>query len=201
MYQRKRSEIYIDLMRLDSKAKLMKKINWKLASLTVAVLVIVTVFACQVKESAPTDASDVSEPTTAQIKSVDVGPDYLRLEQIHPEVIARFLFTCIEGRIYWNAGIVTTPELSSSKLKLATKNYLEIDDEQILTSKGASGAEVADSTIWIFRPLEAEHVRALKKAEVLGAWIEDGSDFRWGAFMHIANVRKEINSYVEKCKE
>lgn len=103
-----------------------------------------------------------------------------------------------DGHFAWN---VLAYELSSSKLKLATKNYLEIDDEQILTSKGASGAEVADSTIWIFRPLEAEHVRALKKAEVLGAWIEDGSDFRWGAFMHIANVRKEINSYVEKCKE
>lgn len=145
---------------------------------------------------------DVLEPTTAQIKSVDVGPDYLRLEQIHPEVIARFLLICIEGRVYWNAGIVTTPEQSSSKLKLATKNYLEIDDEQILIAQGSAGAQAVESTIWIFRPLSTEHVTALKKADVLGAWTEDGGDvFRWGAFMHIGNVRNEINSYLEQCKE
>lgn len=147
-------------------------------------------------------SDDASQPTTAQIKSVDVGPDYLRLEQVHPEVIARFLFTCIEGRVYWNAGIVTTPELSSSKLKLATKNYLEIDDEQILIAQGSTGAEAVDSTIWLFRPLSTEHVTALKKADVLGAWTEDGGNvFRWGAFMHIGNVRKEINSYIERCKD
>jgi hypothetical protein len=179
----------------------MRKINWKLASLSVAVLLIVAVFAFEVKESAPTDVSDVSEPTTAQIKSVDGGPDYLRLEQIHPDVIARFLLTCIEGRVYWNAGIVTTPGLSSSRLKLATKNYLEIDDEQILIAQGSTGAKAVDSTIWIFRPFIAEHLTALKKADVIGAWTEDGSDFRWGAYMHIANVRKEINSYLEQCRE
>jgi hypothetical protein len=51
------------------------------------------------------------------------------------------------------------------------------------------------------RPLDATQVIALKKAHTLGAWTEDGSDFRWGAFMHIGNVRKEINSYLEQCKE
>ena len=179
----------------------MKKINWKNASLTVAVLVIVAVFAFQVKESAPIDESDVSEPTTAQIKSVDVGPDYLRLEQVHPDVIARFLLTCIDGRVYWNAGIVTTPELSTSVLKKATKNYLEIDDEQLLIALGSTGAKAVDSTLWIMRPLDATQVIALKKAHTLGAWTENGGDFRWGAFMHIGNVRGEIKSYVENCKK
>lgn len=144
---------------------------------------------------------DAPEPTTAILKPISDGPNYLRLEQIHSTVIARFLLTCIDGRVYWNAGIVTTPELSSSKLKLATKNYLEIDDEQVLIAQGSAGAEVADSTIWIFRPLGAEQVFALKRAHTLGAWTEDGSDFRWGAFMHIDTVRSEINSYLDGCKE
>lgn len=151
------------------------------------------------------DAKDASvespEPTTAEIKSIDGGPGYLRLEQVHASVTARFLITCLEGDIYWNAGIVTTPDLSSLKLKRATKNYLEIDDTQILIAQGDVEAKAVDSTLWILRPLDAEHVAALKKADVLGAWIEDGSDFRWGAFMHIGNVRKEINDHLEKCKK
>lgn len=140
------------------------------------------------------------EPTTVEIKSIDGGPDYLRLEQVHPSVTARFLLFCLEGRMHWNAGIVTTPELSSSKLKLATKNYLEIDDEHILISQHSTQVKAVDSVLWILRPLDAEHVTALRKADVLGAWTEDGSDFRWGAFMHIGGVRKEINNYLEKCK-
>jgi hypothetical protein len=144
---------------------------------------------------------DAPEPTTAILKPISDGPDYLRLEQIHSTVIARFLLTCIDGRFYWNAGIVTTPELSSSKLKLATKNYLEIDDEQVMIALGSNGAKAVDSTLWIMRPLEATQVIALKNAHTLGAWTESGGDFRWGAFMHIGNVRGEIKSYVDNCKK
>ena len=144
---------------------------------------------------------DATEPTMAVIKPVSEGPDYLRLEQVHPDVIARFLLTCIDGRVYWNAGIVTTPELSASVLNKATKNYLEIDDEQLLIALGSADAKAVDSTLWIMRPLDATQVIALKNAHTLGAWTEDGSDFRWGAFMHIGNVRGEIKSYVENCKK
>lgn len=140
-----------------------------------------------------------SLPTTAILKPVDGGPAYLRLEQEHAEVVARFLLSCIEGRMYWNAGIVTTPALSVAMLEKATRNYLEIDSDEILQAQGGVGAEVVESTIWIFRPLDTLQVNALKKARTLGAWTEDGSDFRWGAFMQIENVRADINSYVEKC--
>jgi hypothetical protein len=140
-----------------------------------------------------------SLPTTALLKPVDGGPAYLRLEQEHAEVVARFLLSCIEGRMYWNAGIVTTPELSAAMLEKATRNYLEIDSDEILQAQGSVGAQVAESTIWIFRPLDAVQVNALKKAQTLGAWTENGSDFRWGAFMSIENVRGDINRYVEKC--
>lgn len=144
---------------------------------------------------------DATEPTTAVIKPVSEGPDYLRLEQVHPDVIARFLLYCFDGRMYWNAGIVTTSELSTSVLKQATKNYLEIDDEQMLIALGSTGAKAVDSTLWIMRPLDDTQVIALKKAHTLGAWTENGGDYRWGAFMHVGNVRGEIKSYVENCKK
>ncbi len=146
------------------------------------------------------NVAQAPEPTTAILKPVADGPDYLRLEQVHPEVIARFLLTCFDGRMYWNAGIVTTPDLSNLKLKQATKNYLEIDSEEILIAQGDTGAKAVDSTLWILRPLDTDQVTALKKAHTLGAWTEDGSDFRWGAFMHVDNVREEIISYLEECK-
>jgi hypothetical protein len=177
-----------------------EKMPRKKISIGIAILIVVVLAALFIGPK-QTSNENAPEATTAVLKPVSDGPDYLRLEQIHSTVIARFLLTCIDERVYWNAGIVTTPELSSSKLKLATKNYLEIDDEQVLIAQGSAGAEVADSTIWIFRPLGAEHVTALKKANVLGAWTEDGGDFRWGAFMNIDNVRSQINSYLDGCKE
>lgn len=146
------------------------------------------------------NTAQAPESTTAILKPVADGPDYLRLEQVHPEVIARFLLTCYDGRMYWNAGIVTTPELSTLKLKQATKNYLEIDSEEILIAQGDTGAKAVDSTLWILRPLDTVQVNALKKAHTLGAWTEDGSDFRWGAFMDIGNIRSEISSYIDQCK-
>jgi hypothetical protein len=146
------------------------------------------------------NALQAPEPTTATLKPVADGPDYLRLEQVHPEVIARFLLTCYDGRMYWNAGIVTTPELSTAKLKKATKNYLEIDSEQILIAQDDSDAKAVDSTLWILRPLNSAQVTTLKNAQTLGAWTEDGSNIRWGAYMHIDNVRGEINQYIEECK-
>lgn len=66
--------------------------------------------------------------------------------------------------------------------------------------QGTNGAEVADSTIWITRPLDEGQAAALKKAKMLGAWTEDGGDFRWGAYMNIDNVRADVIEYVEKCR-
>lgn len=140
------------------------------------------------------------ESATAKIIHVDFGPAYLRLEQVHPGVTARFLLSCYNGRMHWTAGIVTTPELSISKLKQATKNYLEIDSEEVTNKLDDIDAKAVDSTLWIFRSLDTVQVTALKKAHTLGAWTEDGSDFRWGAFINIDNIRGEIISFVQQCK-
>lgn len=140
------------------------------------------------------------EPTTATLKSIEGGPPYLRLEQIRPEVIARFLLTCMEGRLYINAGIVTSPERSASIFGQATANYLEIEANEILRNHGTDGAQVADSTIWIFRPLDEQQTASLKTASILGAWTEDGGDFRWGAYINIEGVRREVVQYVEQCR-
>jgi len=40
----------------------------------------------------------------------------------------------------------------------------------------------------------------LRRATTLGAWTEDGGDFRWGAFMNIGGVRDDVINYVEKCR-
>jgi len=78
---------------------------------------------------------------------------------------------------------------------------LEIDSDEILQAQGSVGAQVAESTIWIFRPLDAVQVNALKKGQALGAWIENGNGFRWGAFMSIENVRGDINRYVKNASD
>lgn len=162
-------------------------------------LIAVALVVVSVKNDVDKNLADSPEPTTAVVIPVADGPDYLRLEQVHSEVIARFLLTCYDGRMYWNAGIVTTPKLSNSKLKQTTKNYLEIDAEQILIAQGDTAAKVVDSTLWILRPLDTDQVTALKKAHTLGAWTENGGDYRWGAFMHIDSVRGEISNYVDQC--
>ncbi len=165
------------------------------------VLVLITIFVTDPFQKFPASDFDGSvEPTTAVLKSVDVGPAYLRLEQVRPEVIARFMFACLEGRIYLAAGIVTSPEMSLSKFGKTTWNYLEIDSDEVLRGQGTNGAEVVDSAIWITRPLDEVQTASLKKATTLGAWTEDGGDFRWGAFMTIDNVRDDVIRYVEKCR-
>ena len=176
-----------------------KSIVILIATLTVLLLAVFVFLSLALK--AKTSGSDSQpEPTTARLKSIDDGPVYLRLEQIRPEVITRVLLTCMEGRMYMNGGIVTTPDLSSSMLGKATENYLEIDADEILRAKGTDGAQVAESTIWIFRPLDEKQTVALKTASLLGAWTEDGGNFRWGAYMNVENVRGEIAQYVERCK-
>jgi hypothetical protein len=152
------------------------------------------------KSDKPNVQTEQSEPTTAILKVVDYGPAYLRLEQEHSTVIARFLLTCFDGQVHLNAGIVTTPERSQLVMKKMIKNYLEFDSEVILPALKNDGAKAVDSALWIARPLDPTQVALLKTADVLGAWTEDGSDFRWGAFMHIDSVRGEIKSYVENCK-
>jgi hypothetical protein len=149
--------------------------------------------------SEPISSTEKSEPTTAVLKVVDYGPAYLRLEQEHPTVTARFLLTCFDGEIHMNAGIITTPELSEVVMGKMTKNYLEFDSEIILPALKNDGTKAVDSAIWIARPLDLAQVASLKTADVLGAWTEDGSDFRWGAFMYVDNVRSELNEYIEKC--
>ncbi len=69
----------------------------------------------------------------------------------------------------------------------------------MLPALKSEGIKAVDSAIWIARPLDPAQVASLKTADVLGAWTEDGSDFRWGAFMYIDNVRNELNEYIEKC--
>lgn len=136
---------------------------------------LITIFVTDPFQKSP--ASDLDggvEPTTAVLKSVDIGPPYLRLEQVRPEVIARFMLACLEGRIYLSAGIVTSPEMSVSKFEKTTWNYLEIDSNEVLRGQGTNGAEVVDSAIWIIRPLDEGQTAALKKAATLGAWTEDG---------------------------
>jgi hypothetical protein len=164
-------------------------------------LLLITIFVADpFRKLTASDLDGVVEPTTAVLKSVDVGPPYLRLEQVRPEVIARFMLACLEGRIYLYAGIVTSPEMSVSKFEKTTWNYLEIDSDEFLRGQGTNGAEVVDSAIWIIRPLDEGQTAALKKATTLSAWTEDGGDFRWGAFMSVDGVRDDVISYVEKCR-
>lgn len=146
-------------------------------------------------------SAEASEPTTAVLKVVDYGPAYLRLEQENSTVIARFLLTCFDGQVHLNAGIVTTPERSQLVMKKMTKNYLEFDSEVILPAFKNDGAKTVDSAIWVARPLNVAQVKSLKTADVLGVWTEDGSDFRWGAYMHVDNVRNEIHSYLKSCSK
>lgn len=152
-------------------------------------------------EATQNPSAEASEPTTAVLKIVDYGPSYLRLEQEHPTVISRFLLVCYDGEVYLNAGIITTPELSEFVMGKMTKNYLEFDSKVILPALKNDGAKAVDSAIWIERPLDPAQVASLKTANVLGAWTEDGSNIRWGAYMHIDNVRNEINSYLQKCSK
>lgn len=164
-------------------------------------LLLITIFVVDPFQKLPTgDLDGAVEPTTAVLKSVEVGPAYLRLEQVRPEVTARFMLACFEGRIYLSAGIVTSPEMSVSKFEKTTWNYLEIDSDEVLRGQGTNGAEVVDSAIWIIRPLDEGQTAALKKATTLGAWTEDGGDFRWGAFMTIDNVRDDVISYIVNCR-
>ncbi len=177
-----------------------KKTIYISAAVFVFVLLITIIVTDPFKELSASDLDGAVEPTTAVLKSVDVGPPYLRLEQVRPEVIARFMFACLEGRIYLAAGIVTSPEMSLSKFGKTTWNYLEIDSDEVLRGQDTNGAEVVDSAIWITRPLDEVQTASLKKATTLGAWTEDGGDFRWGAFMTIDNVRDDVIRYVEKCR-
>ena len=179
----------------------MRKKAIYIGAAVIAVLFLITIAVSapfqKLGENSPDDSI---EPTTAVLKSLDVGPAYLRLEQVRPEVTARFILACLEGHLYLYAGIVTSPEMSVSVFEKTTWNYLEIDSDEALRGQGTNGAEVADSTIWITRPLDESQTNALKMASTLGAWTEDGGDFRWGAFMSIDNVRAEVIEYVEKCR-
>jgi hypothetical protein len=170
-------------------------------SLLVTSSAVITLILCGIAFLNDSASFDVAaQPTTAELKSLDGGPLYLKLEQVSPEVVARFLLTCYDGRMYWNAGIVTNNKLSEFKFNEATTNYLEIESDQILPGKRNEGAQVADSTLWIFRPLEDKHLVAIKKAKTIGAWTENGGRFRWGAYMNIENVHDEVVQYLNQCK-
>ena len=187
-------------MRSDGLISVQKKTIYVSAAVFIFLLLI-TIFIVDSFQKLPaSDLDGAVEPTTAVLKSVDVGPPYLRLEQVRPEVIARFMLACLEGRIYLYAGIVTSPEMSVSKFGATTWNYLEIDSEEVLRGQGTNGAEVVDSAIWITRPLDEVQTAGLRRATTLGAWTEDGGDFRWGAFMNIGGVRDDVINYVEKCR-
>ncbi len=94
----------------------------KIAFIIFLLTVIISIVGYWTRENIPSTQAEKSEPTTAVLKVVDYGPVYLRLEQEHPTVTARFLLTCFDGEIHMNAGIITTPELSEVVMGKMTKN-------------------------------------------------------------------------------
>lgn len=138
------------------------------------------------------------EPTTAEIKLTGRRA-YLRFEQVRDKVTTRLLLNCIEGGVAIMAGIVTNPEVSVSKRDGATRNYLDLDGEEVLPMPHASGMSVVESTLWIERSLSAGYTRKLLDAEIVGAWTENGGPFRWGAFIDLKKVRPKLKEFVSNC--
>jgi len=64
----------------------------KLGSAMAILIVIASIAISLDRTNFETNSANGSLPTTARLKPVDGGPAYLRLEQEHAEVVARFIF-------------------------------------------------------------------------------------------------------------
>lgn len=138
-------------------------------------------------------------PTIAELK-INEGMPYLKLEQNHHDVTARVLIMCDNERFSVMGGIVTTPEHSTEQLSFFGISYLEFDQTQYGRVSSSAGADAQGSVIWIDRNLDATGFGLLKKAETLGVWLENGGVMRWGAYLDLKPVRKQIDSFLLNCR-
>lgn len=144
-------------------------------------------------------ANNGTHPTTAEIK-VREGHMYLRLEQIHHNVTARILIHPGVDNFAVTAGIVTTKELTATKALAPTRNYLELDWDELLPLEGPEGVYAEDCTIWITRSISIDMMTTLLRSETMGIWLENGGPMRWGAMIDLAPVRSAITDFVDGCR-
>lgn len=144
-------------------------------------------------------ANNGAKPTSAEIKLAGQVP-YLRLEQQLADVTTRVLIACDAPRkLSLAGGIVTTPELTTTKGAYVQRSYLEFDDSEVQPVAGSAGVHPADSTLWVKRVLTSQDVATLLLAKNLGIWTEDGSDFRWGATMDLTGTQSKIAEFASNC--
>lgn len=144
-------------------------------------------------------ANNGSSKTTAEIKMNGLDP-YLKLEQVHSNVVARVLFGCYQGRITVSAGIVTTPELSSDKHELLTRSYFEIPQTgELLAKSGSTSTAVAGSVLWLNRLPSNTDLIAIITSDELGIWTENGGPMRWGAMIDLRPAREKMVYFAKNC--
>lgn len=139
-----------------------------------------------------------SVPTSAEIKMTGLHP-YLKIEQNHHNVTARVLFNCITGKVTIDAGIVTTPEMSSLKRSFLTRTYFETETGELLEQRGDTGTTVVDSVLWLERTLKNSDLVSLIKANELGIWTENDGPMRWGATIDLRPAREKILYFAKNC--
>lgn len=133
--------------------------------------------------------------TTAEIK-LNGSLTYLKLEQDHSDVVSRVLVNCINQRLIFGMGIVTTPEISQMKAAYATKAYVETDRNETIEP---DRIKPEGHVLWLLIEPNDTETLALLKANELGFWTENDGPMRWGATMDMRPVREKLLYFGRNC--
>ena len=138
--------------------------------------------------------------TTAEIKISTKGQKpYLKIEQVRTEGIGKLLMYCKNDSIHLLAGIVTSNEVSKRKRKSLVRNYIELDDGNLIEKKGMSGTFVKGKTLWLKRELYNAQVTRLLHSNRFNIWTEDGGAMRWGLEIELLPVKDKMRTFVRGC--
>lgn len=143
-------------------------------------------------------ANNGVQPTTAEIKTVDMRP-YLRLDQVRKAGHARVLLVCGTEGLAMMAGIVSNKEDAAFNSAISKRSYIELDGvEALVEGPGATVHE--DETLWLERGLDRSTLARLLAANQLDIWTEGGGAVRFGAMLDLRPVKTKLRTYVTDCQ-
>lgn len=125
----------------------------------------------------------------------------ITITQLTREGEHRLTLQCRPGSLTLSAYYAIGADRARQMVARAVRSYFEVNDQPVNSSERAN-ASVVDQAVMFSQTLPAAQLDQLVSARLMAAWLADrGGAVRYGFWMPMDGVRKELRTYANNCAE